>query len=156
MSGRDTVITRRWIIRAALAVLYVAAAVALFVTGKGHTILVDNKDDPAGAYSALRGATVQIDRQKPMDFFPRDRDLFVVKGQTHRIRVTLHGSRQEKTARFRVPLGREMTLLSLPKLMEGMEPWTEIFVPPTAAERAEARAAEDEANPVQTFGNQAP
>ena len=72
---------RRWIIRSALVVVYIALAVILFVTGKGHTILVDNKDDPEGVYSALRGASVSIDRQKPMEFFPRDRDKFVVNGR---------------------------------------------------------------------------
>jgi len=156
MNTLDPKTTRRWIIRAALAVLYMTAATILFVTGKGHTILVDNKDDPAGTYSALRGAVVSIDRAKPMEFFPRDRDKFIVKGQKHKIKVKLIGGQEEKTFEFRVPLAEDMTLLSLPKMMSGMEPWSEIFIAPTAAERAADRAADDLENPIQIFGNSGP
>jgi len=156
MSTLNPKSTRRWMIRAILAVVYLAAAALLFVTGKGHTILVDNKDDPSGTYSALRGAVVSIDRAKPMEFFPRDRDKFIVKGQSHRIRVKLIGGQEEKTFEFRVPLGEDMTLLSLPRMMAGAEPWIETFVAPTAEQRAADRAAEDAENPLQTFGNTGP
>lgn len=145
---------RRLVVRAALVVAYIALAAILFVTGKGHTILVDNKADPTGSYEALKGAVVAIDREKPMEFYPGDRDKFIVTGQRHTIRVKpLSGpGAEEKSYQFRVPLGEDMTLLSISKLMAGVEPWAETFVPPTALERAADRAAEDEQKPLESFG----
>lgn len=150
--------TRRWGIRAGLAVVYLATAVVLFITGKGHTILVDNKADPAGTYPAVRSAVVSINREKPMEFYPGDRDKFVVQGQKHKIRVKLLSGPggEEREFEFSVPLSEDMTLLSLSKLMANVEPWTETFVAPTVQERAAARAIADELNPVEIFGNSGP
>lgn len=154
MKAFPNVKPRRLVVRAALVVAYIALAALLFVTGRGHTILVDNKADPAGAYAALKGAVVAIDREKPMEFYPGDRDKFVVTGQRHTIRVKLLSGpgAEEKSFEFRVPFGEDMTLLSIAKLMAGVEPWTETFVPPTALDRAAERAAEDEQKPTEGFG----
>ncbi len=157
MSKLDPKKARRWAIRAALGLLYVVLAVALFVTGRGHTILVDNKADPAGAFPALKAAVVSVDRQKPMEFYPGDRDKFIVKGQRHVLRVKpLAPGAQEKVVEFRVPLKEDMTLVSISKLMAGVEPWYETFTAPTAQERAAERAAADLENPVETFGSFSP
>ncbi|TFG81671.1 MAG: hypothetical protein E4H20_09310, partial [Spirochaetales bacterium] len=58
--GRKTmsVPTRRWIVRGVLAVLYIALAISVFVSGRGHTILMDNKSAVDGSYQAFR--TVKI------------------------------------------------------------------------------------------------
>lgn len=157
MSKLDPKAARRWAIRGALAAVYLALAVTLFVTGKGHTILVDNKADPAGAYPALKAAVVSVGRQKPMEFYPGDRDKFVVKGQRHRIKVKpLAPGAQDLEVEFRLPLGQDMTLLSISKLTAGVEPWIEVFVAPTVQEMAAERAADDLANPLETFGNTSP
>ncbi len=157
MSKPDPKTARRWVIRGVLAAAYLALAVVLFVTGKGHTILVDNKADPAGAYPALKAAVVSIGRQKPMEFYPGDRDKFVVKGQRHRIKVKpLAPGAQEREVEFRLPLGQDMTLLSISRLMAGVEPWFEVFTAPTVQEMAAERAADDLANPLETFGNVVP
>ena len=157
MSKLDPKAARRWAIRAALAAAYLALAVTLFVTGRGHTILVDNKADPAGAYPALKAAVVSIGRHKPMEFYPGDRDKFVVKGQRHRIKVKpLAPGSREREVEFRLPLGQDMTLLSISKLMAGVEPWIEVFTAPTVQEMAAERAADDLANPLETFGNTGP
>lgn len=157
MSKLDPKAARRWAIRAVLAAAYLTLAVVLFVTGKGHTILVDNKADPAGAYPALKAAVVSIGRQKPMEFYPGDRDKFVVQGQRHRIKVKLLApGAQEREVEFRLPLGQDMTLLSISRLMAGVEPWIEVFVAPSVQEMAAERAADDLANPLETFGNTGP
>ncbi len=157
MSKLDPKTARRLTVRAALGVLYFVVAVILFLTGRGHTILVDNKADPAGSYPALKGAVVSIGRAKPMEFYPGDRDKFIVKGQRHVLRVKpLAPGAQERTVEFRVPLGEDMTLVSISKLMAGVEPWYETFTAPTAQERAAERAAADAENPVETFGSFGP
>ena len=157
MKKLDPKSARKWAIRSALALVYIALAVLLFVTGRGHTILVDNKADPAGAYPALKAAVVSIDRLKAMEFYPGDRDKFVVQGQRHRIKVkALAPGSQEREFEFRVPLGQDMSLLSVSRLMAGVEPWIEVFVAPTVQERAAARAIADELNPVEIFGNSGP
>ncbi len=148
---------RKWIIRVSLVIVYIGAAVILFVTGRGHTIIVDNKADPNGAYPAVNGALVSVDREEPMEFFPRDRDKFLVKGQRHTIKIApLSPGGKEAEYAFSVPLGEDMILISISKLMAGVEPWIEAFVAPTLEQRAAERAAEDAETPIESFGDFAP
>jgi len=120
---------RRMLLRFALVVVYVALAVVLFVFNRGHTVLVDNKADPAGAYQAFELMKVSIDGGKGMEFLKGDRDKFTVVGQRHRIRIEFpDGSKPEFEGYFSVPLGGDLFLLSVPKMIAGIEPFIEPFV----------------------------
>jgi hypothetical protein len=118
---------KRIMIRSALALLYVALLALMLVTGKRHTILIDNKADPNGAYGAINGMSVQIDTLESAEYYPGDRDKAVVKGQRHHIKIELFDDEKVIERDFRLPLNQDMVLLSVPKLVAGIEPYIEPF-----------------------------
>lgn len=118
---------KRVIIRSSLVVVYILIMVLMLVSGKRHTILIDNKDDPNGAYEAINGMSVQIDNLESAEYYPGDRDKALVKGQKHHIKVELFDDEKVVEADFTVPLNQDMVLLSVPKMVAGMEPFIEPF-----------------------------
>ena len=118
--------TRSLFVRGALLVVYVSIMMVAFVFGKGHTILLDNKDSADGAVKAFENVTVSVDGQEPMEFMSGDRDLAKVRAQWHSIEVTVNG--QKTVKKFTVPLGESVLLLSIPKLVAGVEPSIITFV----------------------------
>jgi hypothetical protein len=127
---------RRWSIRAACVAAYFALLVFLFVNGKGHTIIIDNKDSADGAHPALEFVSVAVDGGEPAEYYPGDRDKAAVKGQKHRVRLELaDGTKIEKD--ISVPLSQDMVLLSVPLLAASaagaIAPFTAADVAPPAA-----------------------
>lgn len=138
--------SRRAALRLALSVLWVAAAAALFLNYRGHTVLVDNKDAPDGSRAASGVVKVVLDGGKPVEFFRGDRDKFAVVGARHRIRAeTAGGSGAAAEKEFRLPVGADVFLLSVPKLLAGVEPFVEPF-------RTEAAPSRDEEPPAADTG----
>jgi hypothetical protein len=118
--------TRRLIVRALLVVVYASVMMVAFVLGKGHTILLDNKDSADGSVKAFESVTVSVDGQEPLEFMSGDRDQVKVRSQWHSIEVTVN--EQKTVKKFTVPLGLDMALLSIPKLLAGVEPALVPFV----------------------------
>jgi hypothetical protein len=118
---------RRLLVRAGIVLLYVFLVGLVFVLGKGHTLLVDNKS--AGGAEAIDGIMVSIDGKEGMELYSGDRDIAKLKGQRHRVSVeTVTGEKKlEKT--FLLPLDGDMLLLSVPRLLAGDEGFIEPFVP---------------------------
>lgn len=124
--------TRRNVIRAACVVAYFALLAVLFVNGKGHTVLIDNKDSPDGAHPALEFAAVAVNNDESAEYYPGDRDKASVKGQKHRVRIELEdGTIVEKD--FAVPLSVDMVLLSVPMMVAGVDGAVIPFTPLDAA-----------------------
>ncbi|VBB39762.1 conserved hypothetical protein [uncultured Spirochaetota bacterium] len=119
--------TRSLIARSILLALYIAVMLIMVITGRRHTILIDNKDAPDGSYMAIDGMEVQIDNQEALEYYPGDRDKAVVQGQRHKIKVDMFMEGREFEASFRIPFGQDMILLSVPKLAAGIEPYFEPF-----------------------------
>lgn len=118
---------RRWLIRGVLVLLYIALAVAVFLSGRVHSLLVDNKAIEDAGLRAFNGVRVTIDDQPPQDLFPRDRVKFDVKGQSHRIKIEpMGGETVEKS--FSIPVPEDSMVISLPKLVAGREDWMVPFV----------------------------
>lgn len=116
---------RRNIVRALLVLVYFGLIAVVFITGKGHSILVDNKD--AGTLQAVDGVLISVDTQEELELYSGDRDKFDVKGQRHRVRAeTIDGSVKVDKV-FSVPVGGEMYILSIPKLLAGEDPYIEPF-----------------------------
>ncbi|MDD3981227.1 MAG: hypothetical protein RBT72_05600 [Spirochaetia bacterium] len=113
--------------RAILLVLYIAIMVIMVLSGRRHTILIDNKDAPDGSYMAIDGMEVQINNLEALEYYPGDRDKAVVQGQRHKIRVDMFMEGREFETTFRIPFGQDMILLSVPKLAAGIEPFFEPF-----------------------------
>jgi len=119
---------RRMIVRAVLLVLYVALGIVVFVNGRTHTFLIDNKSSEDGSSAAFRRVTVYIDNHPPLDLYARDRELLMVRGQTHRIRIETQEGTERLEARFSVPFGDDMILLSVPRMAAGDDGFWEKFV----------------------------
>jgi hypothetical protein len=120
--------SRRTVVRAALCVAYAALIAVMFTFGKGHTVIIDNKDTEDGQAKAFESVTVSVDGQEPLDLAAGDRDMAKVRGQGHKVEVTVK-DQQKREIRFRVPLGEDVLLLSVPKLVAGLQPAVIPFVP---------------------------
>jgi len=119
---------RRALVRGGLIVVYVALMALVFVTGKGHTILVDNKDRADGPFAAVDGALVSIDGRESLELYKGDRDMVKVKGQKHRVTVESVAGGEKKEVALRLPMDQDMLLLSVPMLAAGREDCIEPFV----------------------------
>lgn len=120
--------SRRMVVRVALCAVYAALIAFMFTFGKGHTIIVDNKDTEDGKAKAFESVTVSVDGQEPMDLQSGDRDMAKVRGQGHMVQVTVK-DQQKREVRIHVPLGEDVVLLSVPKLVAGLQPAVIPFVP---------------------------
>ena len=128
--------TRRMLVRGVLAIVYIALMSLAFVMGKGHTILLDNKDSEDGSLKAFANVNVSVDGQEPINFTEGVRDQTKVTAQKHTIKIIVmtgetvdaNGQTVEPTVvktiekKFTVPLGMDIALLSIPKLAAGVEP----------------------------------
>jgi hypothetical protein len=122
---------RRVVVRSCLIVVYVALMVIAFVFGKGHTLLVDNKDVEGMAnLTAFDDVVVGVDSQKTSELASGDRDMFKVQGQRHRITLDIMGQADKVVKDITLPLNQNMVVLSLPKLVAGVEPAIGPFVQP--------------------------
>jgi hypothetical protein len=123
---------RRLIVRASCVAVYFVLLAVLFVNGKGHDILIDNRDSPDGAHLALDFVAVSVNGGESLEYYPGDRDRASVKGQKHRVVLELEdGSKVEKN--ITVPLGQDMVLLSVPMLVAGVDGAVMPFTPLDAA-----------------------
>ncbi|MDR0720512.1 MAG: hypothetical protein LBF78_12815 [Treponema sp.] len=126
---------RRLLIRLALAALWLGLGVIVFVLNRGHTLLVDNKSIEDLNLRAPDFITVKVDKIAPMEFLRNDRDIFKVGGGKHRITVEFSDGTETVLKEFHLPLKHDQYLLSIPKLINGVEPFYEVFVSNTSRER---------------------
>lgn len=123
---------RRLAIRLGLVAVWFALIALLFVNGKGHVLLLDNQP-MAGITPLAEGFMVSVDGGKPVSFsFGLDRDMAKVQGQSHRITVTGLPGGQTVSKDIQINLNDEMAILSIPKLVAGIEPAVTTFVPKNA------------------------
>ncbi|MBN1241611.1 MAG: hypothetical protein JXA15_02765 [Spirochaetales bacterium] len=133
MSGKEVagakaprrIALRRVVALALVAAVYLGAGAWALISGKSHTILVDNK--PVGGLEAFRLLEVSIGRQEPLELGRGERDKFAVQGQRHRVKIDLMNGTDPVEATIALPYDAKMVLLSLPKLVAGVEPAWEPF-----------------------------
>jgi len=118
---------RRVLIRAGLILVYVLLLALMILSGRRHTILIDNKDASDGMYPAINGMEVSIDNLESAEYYPGDRDKAIVQGQKHSIKVTVFDTNETLEKTFTVPLWSDMMIISVPKMVAGIEPWIEPF-----------------------------
>jgi hypothetical protein len=117
---------RRLWIRIGLLAVYAGLVTLAFVTGKAHTVLIDNKDSEQA--EGIDGVLVSVNGGEQLELYRGDRDRALVKGQRLRVRIELFdGAVTEK--RLRLPVGQEMVLLSVPALLAGSDRALEPFTP---------------------------
>jgi hypothetical protein len=126
---------RRLLVRGVLLLVYAGAIGLVFSLGKGHTLILDNKDAEDGSVKAIDSLSVVVDGQEPIELGAGERDMAKVQGQRHRVELTVKdGPKLER--RISVPVAEDVLLLSLPKLLAGA-PAVSPFVPLDAAPPAD-------------------
>ncbi len=114
-------------IRGGLVLCYLLLALAMFLTGRTHTLLVDNKGGQDGTYRAVNGMTVRVNGGAPEEMLRNDRILLTVKGQRIRLDVEFFDGSPRREFALKIPLFQDTVLLSVPRLLAGMEPALEAF-----------------------------
>jgi hypothetical protein len=93
--------------------------------------LIDNRNVQDINLRAPDLITVSVDGQPALEFLRGDRDRFTVKGIKHRIRIEFSDGMADGTppfeGAFELPLKGDMYILSVPKLLQGIEPFVEVF-----------------------------
>jgi len=97
------------------------------VMNRGHTLLVDNRNVEAPSIRAPDLIKVTVDKRKPLEFFRGDRDIFELGGGSHRLYIEFSDGTPPFEKRFKLPLGPDMFILSIPKMINGIDPYYEVF-----------------------------
>ena len=124
---RNDIKRRRLFIRLSLAVVWIGLVILLFVLNRGHSLLVDNHNIESPGLKAPDLISVSMNNGKAFEFFRGDRDLFKVKGARHQISIEFSDGTPPFQTSFTLPLGPDMFLLSIPKMVNGIEPFIEVF-----------------------------
>jgi hypothetical protein len=127
------------LIRLVLVVVWIGLGVVLFVMNRGHTLLVDNRNVETPALRAPDLIKVTINNGKPLEFFRGDRDICELGGGSHRLYIEFSDGTPPFEKRFSLPLGPDVFILSIPKMINGIEPYYEVFFT-----RQESRSDEKE------------
>lgn len=117
---------RRPFIRGVLVLLWVGLGVIIFLTGRAHTLLIDNQRAADGSYNAIRLAIVTIDNQNREEIAERERIRTTVAGTKHTIRVEFIDGRPPVEQKFELPIKEDMYMLSVPKMLAGLD-FVEVF-----------------------------
>lgn len=131
MSGKTIdpkVALRRLLVRSGLVAAYFLLIGVAFVLGKGHTLLVDNKDAKDGSFLAADGILVSVDGKEALELYKGDRELVVVQGQRHSVTLEPVSGGGKITRSLRLPMDGDMLLLSVPRLVADREPFFEPFI----------------------------
>ena len=118
-------------VRAGLAVFYVLLAALMFMSGRTHTILFENKKAADGSFDAFKVVEVEFAGNEPTELLRGDRDKIVLRGQTHWVRIK---AKDTFSGKFTIPLFEDSVLLSVPALVKGspqaIQPFDIYSVPP--------------------------
>jgi hypothetical protein len=118
---------RRLAIRLALVVIWIGLGVLLFVLNRGHSLLVDNRNVESPGLRAPDLIQVTVNKSGPLEFFRGDREIYRVGGGRHSIYIEFSDGTPPFEKSFTLPLGPDMFLLSIPKMINGIEPYIEVF-----------------------------
>jgi len=118
---------RRLTIRLALIVIWIGLGVLIFVLNRGHTLLVDNRNVESPGLRAPDLIQVTVNKNGPLEFFRGDREIYRVGGGRHSIYIEFSDGTPPFEKSFTLPLGPDMFLLSIPRMINGIEPYIEVF-----------------------------
>jgi hypothetical protein len=123
--GRTNFRQKRMVIRGGLFLAWLLLGTLLFITSRGHTLLIDNRDFENVEAPDL--ITVYVDRGGGVEYFRGDRDRLTLVGSKHRILVEFSDGSPPFEGDFTLPIRDDMYLLSVPKIINGIEPFVEVF-----------------------------
>lgn len=116
------------LVQLVLVLALIGVSAVLFVIGKGHQLLIDNKRVTIDGkrVEAYEWVNVYVNgAKKPIEIEEEDRQLAKIAGPWHSIRIEiLQDGKVAKTFERRFTVGLENSfLLSLQKMVEGKEDW---------------------------------
>ncbi len=115
------------IARTAIIVIYLGLAAVMFITGRTHTVLIDNKNAADGSYKAYKGMVVTVGKSAPSEFMRGDRDKFSVKGQKAKIHVEFYDGTEDLDVTVRIPFTEDCVLVSIPAYTAGNADYVQPF-----------------------------
>lgn len=121
-----TINKRRFYVRAAAIVIVILFGVLMAFIGKQHTILLDNKNIVIDGteLKALSLVEIQVDDEPSMELAKRDRDLVLVQGQKHTVKVIYADENWNEIVleqKFKIPFGQDMLLFSIPAFINNID-----------------------------------
>lgn len=114
-------------VRGIILLCYIVLAFAMFTTGRTHTLLIDNKGSPDNSYRAVNGMEVIVNGGAPEELLRNDRGKVTVKGQNVKLLVKFFDGGENREFSLSIPLLQDTVLVSIPKLLAGIEPAMEPF-----------------------------
>ena len=107
------------LVKIGLVIFYLLLMALMFLLGRSHTVLIDNKSDPNGAYKAIDGCTISFNGEKPIEMFKGDRDKIMLRGQTHRVKVSFFSGQEDVIGIITIPLFEDAVMVSIPAFVKG-------------------------------------
>ena len=108
------------IIRIILPILYILLIALMFILGRTHTVLFENKKADDGSFTHLGSIEIGFDGKEPQELFKGERDKILLRGQKHKVVIRFADGRDDFVGEFRIPLFQDTVLLSLPALVENL------------------------------------
>ena len=108
----------RRLVKIGLIIAYLCIMALMFLFGRSHTVLIDNKSVPGGV-KAIDGCAISFGGDKPIEMFKGDRDKIMLRGQTHRVTVSFFDGREDVTGIISIPLFEDAVLVSIPVFVSG-------------------------------------
>lgn len=108
------------IIRIILPILYILLIALMFILGRTHTVLFENKKADDGSFTHLGSIEISFDGKEPQELFKGERDKILLRGQKHKVVIRFADGRDDFVGEFRIPLFQDTVLLSLPALVENL------------------------------------
>jgi hypothetical protein len=120
---------KRWLIRFALVVAIILLSVFLFIIGKQHTLLIDNKTITIGEteYTQYDIVNVYVDDGEKLETKKRKRKKAEVVGPNHKIVVEVLDNDknviQTEEYTFSLKTGDAKMIINIPALLGGAAEW---------------------------------
>jgi len=119
---------RRLLIRLAVVVVWISLGVVLFVLNRGHSLLLDNRPVANPNLAALNMIEVSVDKKQTVDLSRGEREMInKLPGSKHRIRVEFSDGKPPFETIVKLPIRPDTFILSIPKMVNGVEPYFEVF-----------------------------
>jgi hypothetical protein len=149
---------RQYVIDALIVLALVAFSVFLYQSGKGYTLIFDNRDITIGdtSYPALPYIRVSLGgvSGRPLEIMGGDRDMMTVMGRKHVLKVEILSDDEETvtaTSEHRFVIRYDGgNLLSIPALLSGDAEWNrriELNVAPPKEDEAPKEEMPGTGNP---------
>ena len=118
---------KKKLLRTGIVVIWVSLGMLIFITARGHSLLLDNRNVELPELRAPDEVIVSVDGKAGINLFRGDRDRLTVTGSKHIIKVEFKDGKEPFEGEFILPIKDDMYILSVPKMINGIEPFVQVF-----------------------------